>query len=275
MRFENNKLERLRPEVSIPRNFLLSLRRKSTLIFLLLLGSCIHSSSPLITAVSAHRGRTEVGTHQGVKDNTIEAILLAASYANLIEIDVRRTVDGYFVLMHESKVELEGTTQEVSRVTYGALAGAIGKPTLLTDALEALTRHAAAYSLDVKGYSVSLLSKLLPILQKDRRRLIVQCSSISCLIDVRRQDIALPVMVRLHSRSALGEALNYRASIIQVDEEWLTGSDLELAHLFHTPVLVKTLFPNEDNEARWKHLRDKGIDLILTDYPDRAVRLTD
>ena len=65
----------------------------------------------------AHRGY-----HVSYPDNSLEAIRAAkAKGANSIEIDVRATKDGEFVLMHESNI---------SKITNGSLSGKIKKYTL-------------------------------------------------------------------------------------------------------------------------------------------------
>jgi len=230
-----------------------------------LLVSCAHRSKPLFQAVSAHRGRTAIGLMRGIPDNSKEAILIASRYAEFIELDLRRTKDGRLVLLHEKRRELG---QRVLDMTVEELLKEQPRPILLEEAVSLLSSHSSIYTLDLKGYSRQLLQDLLPLLQRYRTRLVLQCSSLACLREARRSDLRLPVLTRLHSPDDFEDALIHRSNLVQVDEEWSGEYYVRLAHLFNIPVLIKTLSPDEDTKAQWQYLRRKGVDVILTDYPD-------
>ncbi|MDR0700648.1 MAG: PKD domain-containing protein [Tannerella sp.] len=62
-------------------------------------------STPSEIWLCAHRGNTHAGKQNGIPENSIEAIQKAIEAgADMVEIDVRTTADGHFVLMHDATV---------------------------------------------------------------------------------------------------------------------------------------------------------------------------
>lgn len=234
-----------------------------------LLMSCSQlDKEPLFSALSAHRGRTAIALERGVEDNSPEAILIASRHAEFIELDVRQTKDGKLIVGHDKRGDLRRT---VAEMTFRDLQRVKAKPPLLLDeVISLLPLHTSVYTLDVKGYSPRLFLTLLPLLQRHKARLLIQCSSLTCLREVRAKDLLLPVLTRLHSAEQFDDALILKPNMVQIDEEWSGEYYVRIAHLFNIPVLIKTLFPNEDNKERWHRLWKQGVDVILTDYPDRA-----
>jgi glycerophosphoryl diester phosphodiesterase len=76
-----------------------------------------------MTLVLAHRGSTDVA--RGVRENTVEAFLLAADRgADGVELDVRRTADGHLVVHHDALVPLGGGDRLAGvQVEVGPAAG--------------------------------------------------------------------------------------------------------------------------------------------------------
>ncbi len=66
------------------------------------------------TAVIAHRGASGLVGHENTLEAFEAAIRLGADY---VEFDVRKTVDGWLVVFHDSKIE----NVSISEITYGRL----------------------------------------------------------------------------------------------------------------------------------------------------------
>ncbi|GAB6013289.1 glycerophosphodiester phosphodiesterase family protein [Viscerimonas tarda] len=62
-------------------------------------------SNPSEIWLCAHRANTYAGKQNGIPENSVEAIQQAIEAgANMVEIDVRTTSDGHFVLMHDAAI---------------------------------------------------------------------------------------------------------------------------------------------------------------------------
>ncbi|KAA6341281.1 putative glycerophosphoryl diester phosphodiesterase 1 [termite gut metagenome] len=62
-------------------------------------------ANPLDIWLCTHRANTYAGKQNGIPENSVEAIQKAIEVgANMVEIDVRTTSDGHFVLMHDATI---------------------------------------------------------------------------------------------------------------------------------------------------------------------------
>jgi glycerophosphoryl diester phosphodiesterase len=105
-----------------------------------------------VTLVIAHRGAWGPAAPGAPAENTLEAFEAAIALgADMIELDVRRTRDGYLIVHHDARVR----ALPVSSLRYEALAlkGKRSRPPLLDEVL-ALTKDRIALNLEVKepGY---------------------------------------------------------------------------------------------------------------------------
>ncbi len=73
--------------------------------------------------IVAHRGNTKAGKAAGAPDNSIPAIEYAIKYgADMVELDVRTTSDGHFVMVHDATIKATtGKDLAVSSITLAEL----------------------------------------------------------------------------------------------------------------------------------------------------------
>jgi glycerophosphoryl diester phosphodiesterase len=102
-------------------------------------GSCL---------VIAHRGAWGRATPSAPAENSLEAFEAAIALgADMIELDVRRTLDGQLIVFHDARVK----TVPTGSLPYEAITTkAKSRPPLLADVL-ALTRDRIALNLELKG----------------------------------------------------------------------------------------------------------------------------
>ena len=247
--------------------------------------------------VIAHRGGRGLWP-----ENTLYAFERAEALGvDVIEMDLRATVDGVIVAMHDSTVDRTTngsgrinrmTVAEVRKLDAGyRFQNASGQfpfrgqgltvPTLE----EVLSRfRQARLNIEIKGFTPELAAGLCRIIQEKEatNRVLVASFSHDAMSAFRQACTSVATSatwregMTLYQLSRLHLASIYRspAVALQVPETFgkrrvLEPQLLELANAINIKVQVWTV--NEETEM--KRLLDLGAQGILTDYPDRLLRL--
>ncbi len=233
-------------------------------------------------AVIAHRGGALVGP-----ENTLavfrKAIALGCDY---VEIDVRQTRDGRFVVIHDSTVDrTTNGSGEVARMSFAELrrldAGCKFAPEYkgqkvpsLEETLN-LCRGKANIYLDHKDGPIAEIVEILR-----RREVIGEVVVYDGLEDLRewkRLAPEIPVMCSPHDRPRVPGTLPEAWKAIPVEVldghlvEWTEGM-VRQAHDEGALVFVDVLGP-VDNTPGWARALKLGVDGIQTDRPDGLLRL--
>ncbi|MGW6909515.1 glycerophosphodiester phosphodiesterase family protein [Streptomyces sp. NPDC054940] len=236
---------------------------------------------PSRPAVSAHRGGTEragAATWQAYED----ALLSGAEY---VEFDIRRTVDGVFVVHHDARVGRIGPL--LSRITYAELCTRAGYVVPVVDDVMELIGGKIEGHLDLKetGYERELVERAVALLGADgfvattlEDRSVAAISrdfprvrtalslgrhraevGLARLVGIRLSEL-LP-MRRIRACGATGVAVHQRLARATVLRE-------AARHGLFT--MVWTV--NEDRQMR-AFLADSRVDVLITDLPRRALAL--
>jgi len=135
--------------------------------------------------IVAWRGGIEAG-----RENSVEAIRESVKYAEIIEIDVRRTKDDILVLSHDRKINSyvirEHTYEQLLRVSEIAT---------LEEALEVITKNNTAM-LDVKDKRIENLV-LSSIENFDRDKIVINSLQPDVLLSFRKADKNVKMSVGL------------------------------------------------------------------------------
>ena len=216
-------------------------------------------------AVISHRGE-----HLRHPENTLAAFAEAARVAaDFFELDVRTTMDGKLVLMHDATVDRTTNGKgEVAKLTFAAiralepavptfdeaLAFARGRIGVYVDAKDIaaaeVVRHLASQGMtdNVVIYS----GKILHEVQQLEPRLKV-------MPEARSAEIAQRLVAELHPKAIAFDAGDFRPEVIAIAKK---GGAL---------VYVDRLGP-ADNPKSWQEAVDLGADGIQTDHPEELVQ---
>ncbi|MFO1096327.1 MAG: glycerophosphodiester phosphodiesterase family protein [Planctomycetaceae bacterium] len=226
--------------------------------------------------IACHRG-----ANRYAPENTLPAITLAATLgADFIEIDIRTTQDGKFVLVHDGKLDRttngKGPVKEQTAVAVAALdAGSwFGAPfaglkvPTFDEGLQALGRHSQAY-LDAKDIAPEAL------LAAIRKHGLMERHAVYASPDYCRRLKELEPAVRLMPPLRDPEDLPQVAELHPycVDANWskLSKDVIDRCHAAGIKVFSDALGPHETLDD-YSQAMDWGIDLIQTDYPLRVLR---
>ena len=237
---------------------------------------------PQRVAVIGHRGGSALAP-----ENTLacyeKAIALGADY---VEIDVRVTRDGRFVLMHDGKVDRttdgSGAIAELDFAAIRALdAGSWFAPEYagqrvptLAEAL-ALCRGRIGIYLDHKEGSIARIARLI----REAKMIdhVVVYDGPEELAEWKRVAPRLPVMIspddEYRHRGGIAELLaKAPADILDGNAGEWTPELVAEAHAHGARVFVDNLGLT-DNEGWYRKAIEMGVDGIQTDHPDAVIRL--
>ncbi|MBA3753646.1 MAG: hypothetical protein H0X01_05815 [Nitrospira sp.] len=215
-----------------------------------------------------HRGAAGHAT-----ENTLAAISKARSFrADLIEVDIRETCDGYLVLLHDETVDRTtnkaGHVAEMSLDQVQRLDAGNGQciPTL-EEALQAV-RGGMGMILELKVEGIG--NEACAIVKRTgfRDPLIYASFLTDELHRIREADPMAKLMVllpRTLPRDPVGDAVAVRASHVGLHFSSVTTPLLQTYH--NLGRLVFTYTVNEPIDIR--RMRDLGVDGIVSDFPDR------
>ncbi|MCC6588541.1 MAG: glycerophosphodiester phosphodiesterase family protein [Bryobacterales bacterium] len=219
-------------------------------------------------AVISHRGE-----HLRNPENTLAAFRAAVNAgADYFEVDVRTTVDGKFVLMHDQTVDR--TTNGKGRVAGLTFAqvralrvGTEPVPTL-EEAL-AVARGRAHVYVDSKAISPAGLVAVL-----DRERMaqsVVVYGAVPFLKEVQKLRPAIRVMPESVSVEVIQQIIRELApKVIAFSRRDWQDDIIRLAKQSGAGIFVDRLGP-DDNPTAWQDAVDRGATGIQTDHPAELV----
>ena len=230
--------------------------------------------------VIAHRGASDK-----LPDNTIESFDQAvADQADMIELDVRRTADGYLVVFHNryapklKRAEREnGASRAVSRLTYGELRLACERQGFKLALLEeVLKRYAGRIILNIEVKATGYEKEICDLVRKYGMEKDVIISSFMPWV-VKKTKIADNSLLtgwiigqkRLLKTSQPAQVIlknlftKLNAYSIHINHRAITPKVLKRFHDIGVPVYAWTV----NDIKRMKYLIDLGIDGIITNKP--------
>ena len=255
-----------------------------------------NETSPFL--VFAHRGGGGL-----FPENTLEAFRYSARMgADVLELDVHATSDGALVVLHDAAVDrtTDGrgrvndlTLAELKKLdagfsfstdgnqTFPSRGRGVTVPTLseVFDALPAMT-----FNIEPKQHTPSIVVPLCALLRERKMtdRAIVGSFNQRTIDDFRRAcpEVATaaspPEASEFLARVKTGLADSYSPPMqtLQVPENFgalgvVSKDFVEAAHRRNLKVHVWTV----NDESAMRRLIDAGVDGIMTDYPDRLLRL--
>ena len=226
--------------------------------------------------VVAHRG----GALLGPPENTIPAIERAIEIgADLIEVDIRQTSDGQFVLMHDVTVD---------RTTTGS--GRVAELTL--EELRKLEiRHPGSETIRVPTLAEALRSMqgridpdldfkegdLRPLLQEVRRFELEDFSTMHGTWDRCLQVVETEPAIRIRPTADYPQQVpnlirQLRPAMVNLDWHAVTEEAVRLAHLGGCHAFVNCL-STSDTDFYIEKAIEIGADYIQSDRPDAVIRL--
>jgi len=233
----------------------------------------IHRAISLEVAIASILRIGHRGAAGHAPENTLAAIWKARSFrADLIEVDVRETCDGHLVLLHDETVDRttnkRGHVAEMSLDQVQRLDAGNGQciPTL-EEALKVATgRIGMILELKVEGIGNEILAIVNRV---GFSGLLIYASF---LVDelhlVRQVDPLAKIMVLHHRRipqDPIADVVAVNASHVGLHFATVTVALLQTYHNLGQQVFAYTV--NEPRDIR--HMRDMGVDGILSDFPDR------
>lgn len=235
-----------------------------------------HRLEKFPVGIAFHRGASRYAP-----ENTLPAITRAVvAGADFIEIDIRPTKDGEYVLLHDSRLDRttdgkgpikEKSLTELRTLHAGAWFGvgyAETRIPTLDEALNALGNQANAY-LDAKEITPQALVAAIKKHDLLERHVVYQ-SADYCkrIVDL---EPAVKTIPGLKSAADLEKVLTVKP--YGVDAAWslLSKEFIERCHDKKIKVFSDALGPNE-TIAQYRRAIGWGIDVIQTDYPLRVLR---
>ncbi len=229
-------------------------------------------------------------------ENTLYAFAKAEELGvDVLEMDLRATVDGEIVVMHDASVDR--TTDGSGRVDQMALAeireldaGDVkdasgqslhrGQGLTVPTLVEVLSRFSTArLILEMKEFTPALAVELCRVLttrEAEERVLIASFAHDSmsafrqsCPTVATSATMREGLRLNLLNRMRLASLFRSPAVALQIPVAYAEPRLLELADAFNVKVQVWTI----NDEAVMKRLLDMGVQGIMTDYPDRLLRV--
>ena len=239
----------------------------------------------------AHQGGGELWP-----ENTLYAFAKAEELGvDVLEMDLRATVDGEIVVMHDASVDRttdgsgrvdEMTLAEIRELDAGDVEDASGQSLHRGQSLtvptleEVLSRFSTArLILEMKEFTPALAVELCGVLitrEAEERVLIASfghdsmsafreaCPTVATSTTMREARL-----LDLLNRMRLASLYRSPAVALQIPQKYVGPRLLELADAFNVKVQVWTI----DDEADMQRLLDMGVQGIMTDYPDRLLRV--
>ncbi len=241
--------------------------------------------------IVAHRGATAYAP-----GNTLPAIEKTFEIgADFVEIDVRHTADGHYVLMHNDTVDAttngtgyvsEMTLAEIKELlvddsAYGNIHGDLRVPTLEEALLVIAEKDGQAY-LDMKTTEVGGAVQVVVDLGLEDRAL-AYCGDLHQYDQVRT--VSTQIRISPSSTFTFGTRFLFLRfepdpEIIDVHDLGLNKRNIELIHSKGALVVTDALGSLDDLAMQgytkaWRILMEWGVDIIQTDYPEELIEYRD
>lgn len=221
-------------------------------------------AAPAKVAVIAHRGE-----HLAHPENTVAAIEAAIDVGcDYVEIDVRTTRDGAFVLMHDAGVErttgAKGLISELSLAGIRELRSKGERVPTLDEALEAMRGRCGVY-LDAKGIGAeAIVAALTRHRMMDRA---VVYGGVALLAELAQRGHVGIVMPEAVSVERLRQSLaELKPRVVAFDRRDFRDEVIAVARDVGVEIFVDRLGA-DDNPSSWKDAVRRGATGIQTDHP--------
>jgi glycerophosphoryl diester phosphodiesterase len=228
--------------------------------------------------VVAHRGGPAMGTHE----NTMAAFEKAIDCgADMIETDVRRTRDGVLVCHHDPDVNGTPLT-ELSYFEANRMAEANGYTIPYLKDLVSLAATRIKLDIELKnvGYELEIVDTIRGLLEYSE--FVMKSFHDSTVYAIKEVDprITTGLLVEKHPFSHRGldtmAQLSYEARLALTKADFL-GAETTLVNaalVARMRLLKKKIFVwTANGDSEMQRLIDLGVDALITDEPDRALKL--
>ncbi len=237
-----------------------------------------------MSLVIAHRGCSGEAP-----ENTMIAFRTAlAMKVDFIELDVRPSKDRVIMVIHDETVQrttngrgkVSGLTrEETQRLDAGSWFSARfrgQKVPTLTEVLQFVKSFSCHLLIEIKeGESLPSSFERDVVLAVQRcemqKRVILQSFDPGVVSRIRGEDpsLAVGLLIRQSGANWIADAQAVRAGTLVVKSRLITKEVIQQAHLHGLRVFVWSV--NKASEI--KKMLTLGVDGIITDYPDRAIRV--
>ena len=231
--------------------------------------------------VAAHRS-----AHLVHPENSLAAIRDAIEIgADIIELDVRKTKDGVYVLLHDEKIDrTTGVKGEVSNYTYDQLNAMPllqnGQPTheripTFESALRAAKGHIMV-DIDFKLDSTEDAINVCKLIREARmqKQVLFFVYDYHYTSTVDSIDNSIAVMPRAYNKEDVLDILkNYKVPVVHVDPNFYNDTLMSQIRSHNVRVWINALGKFDDLEKTQKNsgydslLNMKAVNVIQTDYP--------
>ena len=237
--------------------------------------------------VIAHRGASGYAP-----ENTLIAFHKAVEQGcRMIELDVRLSADEVPVVLHDTTLaRTAGDPRRISELTVDQLrqldAGSWFAPEFAGERIPTLAEALSAIpdtvmvNIELKpntpGQLQRLAEQVYGVIADQRVERRVLCSSFAhkVLWALRRRALSLPIGYLVEGRIAqeqFTEAKGLQASALILQGQWTTPAVIRQAHANRLKVFSYTI----NRPLQMKQLLKRGVDGILTNYPDRLAHVID
>jgi glycerophosphoryl diester phosphodiesterase len=216
--------------------------------------------------IIAHRGASA-----NAPEHTLEAYDLALDQgADALEIDLRATLDGKLVALHDPTLErTHGDPRAVAETTFAELSALTRAPERLGQLLRAY-RGETRFLLELKDPVPPMERRLVRAVTHSRVRAGVEVQSFdeSCLRRMGRLAPDIPLALLVDPMPArplawLDRAVRFGARAVGIPRKDVSQALVRAAH--ERGLLVRAWTVNEPGEAR--RLAALGVDALITDAP--------
>ncbi|HUJ79061.1 MAG TPA: glycerophosphodiester phosphodiesterase family protein [Nitrospiria bacterium] len=243
------------------------------------------AASAALPMIIAHRGASGYAP-----ENTLPAFRKAVELGcQMIELDVRLSADEMPVVIHDGTLtRTAGDPRRVNQLTIDQLrqldAGRWFAPEYTGERIPTLAEALAAIpdtvtvNIEVKpsgpGELHRMIDRIAAVITELRAEKRLLCSSFThkALWALRRRFFSLPLGYLIEGRVAqeqFTEAKGLQASALILQGQWTTPAVLRQAHANRLKVYCYTI----NRPLQMRQLLRKGVDGIMTNYPDRLVRV--
>ena len=221
--------------------------------------------------IIAHRGAAEVSY-----ENTMAAFEQAIiQKADMIELDTHLTSDGYFIVHHDKIIKsnnLEYIIAETKLETIESILLPSGdKIPLLEEVLKSLL-SSIKFNVEIKcSLTQKQFDDLLTSVGEDTSRIIVSSFLTDVIYELRntKHNYSLAFLFLFPPLKGKKMAKKDFVSAINPYYRLLSSKHVEFYHY-----LGKKVFPwTVNNEKDIENLVEKGVDGIITDYPERTRKI--
>ncbi|MBN1125146.1 MAG: hypothetical protein JXA82_09065 [Sedimentisphaerales bacterium] len=237
-------------------------------------GDCIHPPDVIIVA---HRGYSQLAP-----ENTLASCNAARGYADMVEFDVRSSLDQWLVLMHDASVDRTtsgtGSIPDLTLADLRALdAGSWFSTEFTGERIPTMSEALLAILPDMVPFierKTGTAAQYLEVLRALRcaNDVIVISFDWAFLAELETSDSTI-ITGALGSDTLANDAINNIRSLgidfIDWEHSTITANELNMVHAAGLELWVWTV----NNAARMQELLDLGIDGITTDNPELARQL--